>query len=165
MTTVTATHHKLEPDKGCPDVDATVERAVLAARAFRDLDQAQVGRIVEAMVHAGVRAAGELAQLAIQEKGFGVFEDKIVKNYVAIMTVEDLLDTLGMPRTLRAAGVKEQDFLDALPELAMTVFQDLSNRTNPRMPLVSELTTLLRLGYYGKDADGGERDDSQPAAE
>ncbi len=81
------------------------------------------------------------------------------------MAVEELLDTLGMPRTLRAAGVKEQDFLDALPELAMTVFQDLSNRTNPRMPLVSELTTLLRLGYYGKDADGGERDESQPAAE
>ena len=34
----------------------------------------------------------------------------------------------------------------ALPELAMTAFQDLSNRTNPRMPLLSEITDLLRLG-------------------
>jgi acetaldehyde dehydrogenase/alcohol dehydrogenase len=72
--------------------------------------------------------------------------------------VEDLLDTLGMPRTLRAAGVGEDAFLEALPELAIAVFQDLSNRTNPRMPLVSEITTLLRLGYYGedvKDVKGG----------
>jgi acetaldehyde dehydrogenase/alcohol dehydrogenase len=41
------------------------------------------------------------------------------------------------------------EFLEALPELAMNAFQDLSNRTNPRMPLVSEITDLLKLGYYG----------------
>jgi Alcohol dehydrogenase, class IV len=77
------------------------------------------------------------------------------------LAVENLLDTLGMPRTLRAAGVEEKAFVDALPELAMAVFQDLSNRTNPRMPLVAELTTLLRQGYYGeevKDAHAGSGD-------
>ncbi|MGZ4684376.1 hypothetical protein, partial [Oryzihumus sp.] len=63
--------------------------------------------------------------------------------------VDDLLDTLGMPRTLQDAGVAEQEFLAALPDLAMTAFQDLSNRTNPRMPLVQEITDLLRQGYYG----------------
>lgn len=54
-----------------------------------------------------------------------------------------------MPRTLKEIGIAEDEFLAALPELAMTAFQDLSNRTNPRMPLISEITTLLRLGYYG----------------
>ncbi len=65
--------------------------------------------------------------------------------------VEDLLDRLGMPRSLREIGIPEDEFLEALPLLAMNAFQDLSNRTNPRMPLVSEITTLLRLGYYGDD--------------
>ena len=65
--------------------------------------------------------------------------------------VDDLLDRLEMPRSLRDAGVDEQEFLAALPDLAMTAFQDLSNRTNPRMPLVAELTDLLRCGYYGED--------------
>ena len=37
----------------------------------------------------------------------------------------------------------------ALPELASAAFDDLSIRTNPRMPLMDELTALLRLGYYG----------------
>jgi acetaldehyde dehydrogenase/alcohol dehydrogenase len=65
--------------------------------------------------------------------------------------VDQLLDQLGMPRSLREFGVAEDDFNDALPALAMTAFEDLSNRTNPRMPLVAEITELLRLGYYGDD--------------
>ena len=56
-----------------------------------------------------------------------------------------------MPRSLREFGIAEDAFTDALPGLAMTAFEDLSNRTNPRMPLVSEITELLRLGYYGAD--------------
>ncbi len=34
-----------------------------------------------------------------------------------------------------------------------TAFQDLSNRTNPRMPLLTEITALLRAGYDGRDPD------------
>ena len=49
--------------------------------------------------------------------------------------VDDLLDRLNMPRSLKEFGVEEEDFLAALPALAMTAFEDLSNRTNPRMPL------------------------------
>jgi acetaldehyde dehydrogenase/alcohol dehydrogenase len=63
--------------------------------------------------------------------------------------VDQLLETVRIPRTLQEAGVDEQAFLAALPELAMTAFSDLSNRTNPRMPLLSELTELLRQGFYG----------------
>ena len=65
--------------------------------------------------------------------------------------VDGLLRRLDMPRTIAELGVGEDDFLAALPGLAMTAFQDLSNRTNPRMPMVAELTGLLRLGYYGED--------------
>ncbi len=45
--------------------------------------------------------------------------------------VEELLDRLDMPRSLKEYGVPEDEFLAALPELAMTAFEDLSNRTNP----------------------------------
>ncbi len=67
--------------------------------------------------------------------------------------VVDLLDRVGMPRSLREAGVREAEFTAALPDLAGTAFADLSNRTNPRMPLVAELTELLRLGYDGRAGD------------
>ena len=63
--------------------------------------------------------------------------------------VDELLATVEIPRTLRDAGVDESEFLAGLPDLAMTAFVDLSNRTNPRMPMLSELTDLLRRGFYG----------------
>jgi acetaldehyde dehydrogenase/alcohol dehydrogenase len=67
--------------------------------------------------------------------------------------VEELLDRLEMPRSLQACGVSEEEFTAALPDLAMTAFEDLSNRTNPRMPLVTEITALLTAGFHGGDPD------------
>ncbi|WP_156763463.1 aldehyde dehydrogenase family protein, partial [Mycobacterium scrofulaceum] len=85
------------------EVDAIVDAAAAAAREFRNLDQRQVDAIVEAMVRAGVRAAGELASVAIEETGFGVFEDKVVKNYVATEFLHDYL------RGKKSVGVIDED--------------------------------------------------------
>jgi len=64
--------------------------------------------------------------------------------------VEGLLDRLEMPRTLSGLGIAEDEFLAGLPSLTMAAFRDLSNRTNQRMPLLDELTALLRLSYHGE---------------
>jgi acetaldehyde dehydrogenase/alcohol dehydrogenase len=64
--------------------------------------------------------------------------------------VSELLDTVGIPRSLADAGVAEADFEAALPELAEAAFMDASLRTNPRMPMVAELVELLRAGYAGR---------------
>lgn len=85
------------------EIDAIVDTAAQAAREFRSLDQQQVDAIVEAMVRAGVRAAGELAALALEETGFGVFEDKVVKNYVATEFLHDYL------RDKKSVGVIDED--------------------------------------------------------
>ena len=84
-------------------LDAIVERASAAATAFRRLDQDAVDRIVHAMVVAGVEHAVELAELAMEETGFGVFEDKVIKNYVATEFLHDHL------RDKRTVGVIERD--------------------------------------------------------
>jgi acyl-CoA reductase-like NAD-dependent aldehyde dehydrogenase len=73
------------------EVDAMVDAASVAAKAFRKLDQQQVDAIVAAMVRAGIRSAAELARVAIEETGFGVFEDKVVKNYIATEFLYDYL--------------------------------------------------------------------------
>jgi acetaldehyde dehydrogenase/alcohol dehydrogenase len=65
-------------------------------------------------------------------------------------TVSELLDTVGIPRSLAEAGVGESEFEAALPELAEAAFMDASLRTNPRMPLVVELVGLLRAGFSGR---------------
>jgi acyl-CoA reductase-like NAD-dependent aldehyde dehydrogenase len=48
-------------------------------------------RIVAAMVVAGLRNAIELAELATEETGFGVFEDKVLKNCIATEFLYDYL--------------------------------------------------------------------------
>ena len=84
-------------------IDAYVTRAQQAAEEFRGFDQDQVDRIVWAMVTAGLDAAVELAEVAYEETGFGVLEDKVVKNYVA---TEFLYDYLKDKKTV---GVIEED--------------------------------------------------------
>ena len=73
------------------ELDECVARARTAAEAFRRLDQAAVDRIVWAMVVAGLESAVELARVALEETGFGVFEDKVVKNLVATEFLYDYL--------------------------------------------------------------------------
>jgi acetaldehyde dehydrogenase/alcohol dehydrogenase len=63
--------------------------------------------------------------------------------------VEQLLDELGVPRSLEATGVARAEFESALPDLARAAFEDASIRTNPRIPLVHELTQLLEQGFDG----------------
>ncbi len=92
----------LEPQRR-GELDAIVARARTAADSFRRLDQDAVERIVWAMVVAGLNQAVELAQVAIEETGFGVFEDKVVKNYVA---TEFLYDYLKDKKTV---GVIDED--------------------------------------------------------
>jgi acetaldehyde dehydrogenase/alcohol dehydrogenase len=66
--------------------------------------------------------------------------------------VDELLDAVGMPRSLADAGVDREEFEAALPELAKAAFADMSIRTNPRIPLVAELVELLQAGYEGRPA-------------
>ena len=80
-----------------------MERAREAATAFRGLDQEEVDRIVWAMVVAGLEHAVELAELAMEETGFGVFEDKVLKNYIATEFLYDYL------KDKRSVGVIDED--------------------------------------------------------
>ena len=71
--------------------------------ALRALDQEAVDRIVWAMVVAGLEHAVDLAELAMEETGFGVLEDKVVKNYIATEFLYDYL------KDKRSVGVIDED--------------------------------------------------------
>ncbi len=91
-------------------MDDYVARAQTAADALRALDQEAVDKIVWAMVVAGLEAAVELAELAMEETGFGVFEDKVVKNYIATEFLYDYLKdkrTVGVIATDPERGIEE----------------------------------------------------------
>ena len=71
-----------------------------------------------------------------------------VRNLIA--ATETLLDQLGFPRSIAELGISREEFERAVPELAQIAFADPSWRSNPRMPLLSELVELFWKAYNGR---------------
>ncbi|MBP3707820.1 MAG: bifunctional acetaldehyde-CoA/alcohol dehydrogenase [Clostridia bacterium] len=67
-----------------------------------------------------------------------------------IEAVKQLNADLGMPKTLKEAGVDEQEFLAKIDKLAEMAFEDQCTNANPRLPLVSEIKEILLQAYYGE---------------
>jgi acetaldehyde dehydrogenase/alcohol dehydrogenase len=76
-------------------------------------------------------------------------EEKVAK---LIEAVEQLLDRLDLPRSISELGISKEEFESAVPELAKIAFDDPSWRSNPRMPLMSELVELFWKAYEGRGA-------------
>ena len=74
--------------------------------------------------------------------------DEKVKNLVA--ATEQLLDRLGFPGSIAELGISKEEFERAMPELTRLAFDDPSWRSNPRMPLMSELADLFWKAYQGR---------------
>jgi acetaldehyde dehydrogenase/alcohol dehydrogenase len=126
-TTTQDTASALSADRA-QRLDEFVDRAQLAAVRFRAIDdQARVDRIVRALVVAGLEHAVELARLAMEDTGFGVFEDKVVKNYIATEFLYDYL------KDKRSVGVIEEDAARAVSYVAepIGVVLALTPITNP----------------------------------
>jgi acetaldehyde dehydrogenase/alcohol dehydrogenase len=79
--------------------------------------------------------------------GGHTIEEK-VKNLVA--ATEQLLDRLALPRSIAELGISKEEFERAIPDLVKVAFDDPSWRSNPRMPLVSELVELFWSAYRGR---------------
>jgi len=74
--------------------------------------------------------------------------DEKVKNLV--VATEQLLDQLEFPRSIADLGISKEEFERAMPELTKLAFDDPSWRSNPRMPLMSELADLFWKAYHGR---------------
>jgi acetaldehyde dehydrogenase/alcohol dehydrogenase len=79
--------------------------------------------------------------------GGNTVEEKVKK---LVAAVEQLLDQLKVPRSIAELGISKEEFEQAIPNLAKVAFDDPSWRSNPRMPLLSELAELFRQAYQGR---------------
>lgn len=92
--------------------DELLGRARAAAAAFRQFDQAAVDRVVRAVFEAAFTARMDLARLAVDETGMGVYEHKVVKNaWASLLVYEDI-------RHRRTVGVLSHDALAGVTEVA-----------------------------------------------
>ena len=64
-------------------IDELISKAKKASEEYMKLTQEDVDRIVKAMSMAGLEHHMELAKMAVEETGRGIYEDKITKNMFA----------------------------------------------------------------------------------
>ncbi len=61
--------------------------------------------------------------------------------------IKELLKKSELPSQVCELGIKLDDYLTSIPELIEKTINDLSLRTNPRMPLIEELEGIFRNAY------------------
>ena len=64
-------------------IDELMEKAKIASEEYLKLDQKTVDNIIKTMSMAGLEHHMELAKMAVEETGRGIYEDKITKNMFA----------------------------------------------------------------------------------
>ncbi len=96
-------------------IDGLVEKAQTALNEFMKLDQQKIDDIVQAMTLAGLDKHMELARMAVDETGRGVYEDKITKN---MFSTEYVYHSIKYEKTV---GVIEESDLEDYEVIAEPV--------------------------------------------
>ncbi len=108
-------------------IDALVEKAQAALAEFLELDQERIDHIVHAMALAGLDKHQELARMAVEETGRGVYEDKVIKNMFA---TEYIWHDIKKEKTV---GVLDENEMEGYVEVAepVGVIAGVTPTTNP----------------------------------
>ncbi len=96
-------------------INTLVANAKNALEEYMKLDQEQVDKITEAMALAGLSAQMELAKMAVEETGRGIFEDKVTKN---IFSTEYIWHSVKHEKTV---GIIEDNVDESYMEIAEPV--------------------------------------------
>ncbi|HRU06615.1 MAG TPA: bifunctional acetaldehyde-CoA/alcohol dehydrogenase [Candidatus Brocadiia bacterium] len=120
--------------------DELVSQAREAAAIFTQYSQEEVDRIVEAAAKAGLARRDELARMAVEETGMGVFEDKVIKNEFA---TEYIFDDI---RNRKTVGVISDDPRTGIVEVAepLGVILGITPVTNPTSTTMFKILISLK---------------------
>ena len=108
-------------------IDELVERAQRASKEYLKLDQETVNNVVKAMSMAGLEHHMELAKMAVEETGRGIYEDKITKNMFA---TEYIYHSIKYEKTVGIINENDEDDYVEIAE-PVGVIAGVTPVTNP----------------------------------
>ena len=92
-------------------------------------------------------AKAKYGQIA-DELGLGGKNDD-EKVELLIKAVDELMDKVELPKSIKDFGVEEKTFMDNLDELVELAFDDQCTGANPAYPLMSDIKQIYIDAYYG----------------
>ena len=108
-------------------IDDLIEKARKASEEYLKLDQKTVDNIVKAMSMAGLEHHMELAKMAVEETGRGIYEDKITKNMFA---TEYIYHSIKYEKTVGIINENDEDDYVEIAE-PVGVIAGVTPVTNP----------------------------------
>ena len=108
-------------------IDSLVEKAKKASEEYLKLGQEQVNNIVKAMSMAGLEHHMELAKMAVEETGRGIYEDKITKNMFA---TEYIYHSIKYDKTVGVINENEEEGYEEIAE-PIGIIAGVTPVTNP----------------------------------
>jgi acetaldehyde dehydrogenase (acetylating) len=124
------------------EVRAKVEKAYAAFQHYRRFNQQQIDAIVETMAAAGRANAKRLAEMAVEETGYGNAKDKVAKNLLCA----DLLPRA--IRNMKTVGVLREIPEDKVVEIGVPVgvVAAILPTTNPTSTAIYKIIIALKAG-------------------
>ena len=108
-------------------IDDLVEKAKVASKEYMKLDQDQIDNIVKQMSMAGLEHHMELAKMAVEETGRGIYEDKITKNMFA---TEYVYHSIKYDKTVGVISENEEEGYEEIAE-PIGIIAGVTPVTNP----------------------------------
>ena len=108
-------------------IDDLVEKAKTASKEYMRLDQDQIDNIVKQMSMAGLEHHMELAKMAVEETGRGIYEDKITKNMFA---TEYVYHSIKYDKTVGVISENEEEGYEEIAE-PIGIIAGVTPVTNP----------------------------------
>lgn len=124
------------------EVRELVEKAKTAQQELMNKSQAEVDEIVASIAKAGVRNAKRLAKLANEETGFGVVDDKVIKNVFASEGVYEHIKDL---KTIGEIGYDEKLKIRSIA-IPVGVIAGLIPSTNPTSTALYKAEIAIKAG-------------------
>ena len=124
------------------EVRELVQRAKIAQQKFAVKSQREIDLVIRAIADAGVRNSVRLGKMAQEETGFGIAEDKTIKNVFGSRIVYDFI------RDMRVVGILEHDEKNKTYTVGvpMGVIAGLIPSTNPTSTVFFKAIIALKAG-------------------
>ena len=124
------------------EVRDLLERAWTAQRALAAMDQEDLDRVTAAISKAGAEQARRLAQMAVEETGYGRVEDKTLKNRFAALTLYDAI------KEEKTHGILAQDKEKRTIDIGVPVgvVAGLVPSTNPTSTVIYKAMICMKAG-------------------
>lgn len=124
------------------EVRNLIRTAKAAQAKLAQKSQEEIDRIIKAMAEAAAANAEKLAKMAVEETGFGIWQDKVIKNIFGSTYIYDYI------KDLKTVGIVAEDEEKKVMDVAipMGVIAGLIPSTNPTSTTMYKALISLKCG-------------------